>query len=236
MKHTIETLLPEDFRESLLLIPKDKPVSLLTRHSIREEPENFNAHYKLPLTQDGIALANYWGELQPFSNFQLFSSPVGRCIETAHHMHSGKYDEQGHEEKSQVQEVSVLAEPGCFIEDISIMKNVGKVFVEHGPIPFINKMISGSFEEHLSVKAGVKKLLEHIKMHQTGQSLEQLNIHVSHDTILAALVYSLLKQDTLKDGDWPRMMEGVYLWFDESHVFGVWRGQLFDIALHEFFK
>ena len=230
MTQLIETLLPDDFRESLSLIPEDKPVSLLTRHSIREEPENFNAHYKLPLTEQGIALANYWGGLQPFSHFQLYSSPVGRCIETAHHMHDGR-----HNKHKTVQEMSVLAEPGCFIEDISIMRKVGKVFVEEGPIPFINQMISGNFQQHLSVKAGIRKLLEHIKAEQAEQNLQQLNIHVSHDTILAAFVYSLLKQDSINLDDWPRMMEGVYLWFDDTYVHGVWRGKIFNSALNEFY-
>lgn len=235
MTQAVHKLLPEDFKASLSLLPKNTAITLLTRHSIREEPENYNAHYKLPLTEQGIALAAYWGSLQPFEAFRLFSSPIGRCLETARHMHRGSSLESDVEiMNANIEKVTLLAEPGCFITDRNVMQSVGKVFVEEGPIQFLNHMISGKFEQHLSVKAGVKKLLEHFIETQQEQSTEHLNIHVSHDTILAAFVYSLLKKQNLKQDDWPRMMEGVYLWFDEENVYGVWRGQRFNTCLNDF--
>lgn len=235
MTHSVHTLLPEDFKLSLSMLPKNTAISLLTRHSIREEPENYNAHYKLPLTEEGIALAAYWGALQPFEKFHLFSSPIGRCLETAFHMHRGSYVElESAQGSANIQQVSLLAEPGCFIADREIMQKVGQIFVAEGPVSFLNHMMSGKFESYLSVKSGVGKLLEHFLEHQNDQSTEQLNIHVSHDTILAAFVYSLLGKTNLKQEDWPRMMEGVYLWFDETHVHGVWRGQVFKTHLQTF--
>jgi len=233
MTVAVQKLLPPDFKESLALIPKNTPITLFTRHSIREEPENYNAHYKLPLTEQGRALATYWGGLQPFDEFRLFSSPVGRCVETAEHMFRGNNPENS-SNAIQIQQESLLAEPGCFIADIKIMHTVGQIFVSEGPISFINRMISGNFEEHLSVKEGVKKLLDYFIRHQHQQSLQQLNIHVSHDTILAAFVYSLLGKQNIEANDWPRMMEGVYLWFEDNHVHGVWRGKNFKTSINDY--
>lgn len=230
MNEAVETLLPEDFRTSLEMLPDNRAITLLTRHSIREEPDNYNGHYKLPLTQEGRKLASFWGSLQPFESFQLFSSPVGRCIETAERMFLGKHEAL---KENAIDILPHLAEPGCFIKDISTMEKVGKVFIERGPITFLESMLTGSFDQYISTKDSVGLLLQAFQ-NTHSQNTRQLNIHVSHDTILAAFVYSILDKQNLSESDWPRMMEGVYLWFDDEHVHGVWRAEPFKRKLSDF--
>ena len=42
-----------------------------------------------------------------------------------------------------------------------------------------------------------------------------LTVHVTHDTILAAFIYHLIGRDHLREQDWPWMLEGAWLWFEE---------------------
>lgn len=224
-----EHLLPDDFKKSLELLPANKAISLLTRHSIREQAENYNAHYKLPLTQDGIALARYWGSLQIQNSFNLYSSPVGRCQETALHMFASKSTVKN----PQLKTVTLLAEPGCFIESREQMVEVGQYFLNDGPITFMNRILNAEFSQLQHPRIAVRKLLTHIRDEQAGDP-DVLNIHVSHDTILAAFVYSLLGKKQIQQEQWPRMMEGVYLWFESDLVQGVWRGEYFECGLTDF--
>jgi hypothetical protein len=55
--------LPPMMQAGLALLPKSRPIVLLTRHSIRElvDEQGF-AGYKLPLTDQGRRLAYAWGE------------------------------------------------------------------------------------------------------------------------------------------------------------------------------
>jgi hypothetical protein len=230
MNQEIHHLLPEDFKESLSLLPEDKAITLLTRHSIREQPENYNAHYQLPLTDEGRELAKHWGALQPFEHFQLFSSPIGRCVDTAEHMKMGKTLPF----ESEVEVLSHLAEPGCFIKDRAVMQQVGEVFISEGPIRFLEGMLTGRFGEHIAMGERIAFLLSQFQDTHNSNT-KSLNIHVSHDTILAAFVYSLLERNSFTEKDWPRMMEGVYVWFDNEHVHGVWRGLPFSKPLNQYF-
>lgn len=61
---------------AMALLPSDKPLLLLTRHSVRENAANGIATYDLPLTEDGVALAENWGGHWPFPLHCLYSSPV----------------------------------------------------------------------------------------------------------------------------------------------------------------
>ncbi len=223
------SLLPDDFLESLKLVPNDRPISLFTRHSIREDADNYNAHHSSALTDEGVALAGHWGALHAFDNFGLYSSPVGRCIDTAFHMFKGKFKLE-----AQVSVESCLAEPGCFIEDRETMMQVGHVFVTQGPFEFLSRMVSGGFDEHLSVDHGISKLLKHFFEKQ--QTLEEggINLHVSHDTILAAFIYRLLGREEVREDDWPRMMEGTYLWFEEKQLSMVWRAKRYNLDVTKY--
>jgi|GEM_PF-73277 len=244
----VEDLLPDDFEESLALVPNHQPVSLLTRHSIREEASNYNAHHGLPLTKDGIALARYWGSVQPFDSLSLYSSPVGRCIETAKHLWAGQIScQETNEETGEatnkdidketppcVEIIPSLAEPGCFIENKSVMHQLGKVFVKEGHLAYLNQIVSGGFSEYLSVDAGVAKLINHLRDTQKSCSGKHLNLHVSHDTVLGTFIYRLLGYTRLEQKHWPRMMEGAYIWFDDPFMHVVWRSEKFTVNITGF--
>jgi hypothetical protein len=97
----------------------------------------------------------------------------------------------------------------------------------------MNKVLRAEFPQLEHPRTGVKKLLQHIRSAQS-EDADILNVHVSHDTILAAFVYTLLGKTLIEEHEWPRMMEGVYLWFEGDSIQGVWRGQCFEQSFRHF--
>lgn len=210
-------MLHPSLEPSLALLPNDKHVILLTRHSLRElAPNNGIPSYDLPLTPEGIALAEQWGKRldRPISAF--YSSPVGRCVNTAKAMSLGAGLELP------IIETKVLVEPGCFVHGI---RQVGPLFLQMGPIAFANYHFQHAMDGILSPKDGASKIIQHLYQSQQQQQAGTLSIHVTHDTILAAFIYHLLAQSTIEEHDWPWMMEGAWLWFDHSSLYWIWRGQ-----------
>ncbi len=200
---------------SLACLPSDRPVALLTRHSTREMTSNGIASYELPLTAEGVALAEWWGGQLGRGIASLHSSPVGRCLDTARAI------ARGAGLGLPVQEVATLVEPGCFVQD---MREVGPLFQALGPVSFANRHFHQGLAGLLSPAAGTAKILQHLHAQQGEPGW--LSVHVTHDTILAAFIYHLLGQTQISEADWPWMMEGAWVWFEPGQVCWLWRGQL----------
>lgn len=198
------------------LLPQDRPLLLLTRHSVREQAPNGIAGYDLPLTPEGVRLAEAWGSQLPRPLHALHSSPVGRCVDTATAIARGA----GREELP-VRTSFNLVEPGCYVHAVG---QVGPLFLALGPLAFANRHFSEELAGILTPAQGAAKLLCHLQAEQGPPGT--LTVHVTHDTILAAFIYHLLGRERLHEDDWPWMMEGAWLWFDEADtVHWVWRGE-----------
>lgn len=194
-------------------LPTDLPVALLTRHSLREVGTGIPS-YDLPLTAEGVMLAEQWGGQLPRPLHAFHSSPVGRCMDTAQAMARGAGVDL------RVAIALTLVEPGCFVESI---RDVGPVFLEMGPIAFANRHLQAPLQGLLSPEEGSAKIIRHLRgsLGQPGS----LTIHVTHDTILAAFISHLLGRSRIEEEDWPWMMEGAWLWFEDDHLHWIWRGE-----------
>jgi broad specificity phosphatase PhoE len=219
-------MLHPSLEPALLALPPDKPVILFTRHSLRElAPNNGIPSYDLPLTPEGIVLAEQWGRLLNRPIKAVYSSPVGRCIDTAKAMSRGAGIELP------ITQTSVLVEPGCFVQSI---RKVGPLFLQMGPIAFANHHFKEAMDGILSPKEGAAKLIQHFYQSQQAHTQGDLILHVSHDTILAAFIYHLLQQQRIEEHDWPWMMEGAWLWFDNSTLYWLWRGTQGQVDLADY--
>jgi broad specificity phosphatase PhoE len=207
-------------KDALPILPATAPVHLFTRHSVRELAKDGFADYRLPLTVEGVAIARQWGaDLgRPVSRFS--SSPVGRCVDTAVAMMEGGIEAGLLAEPLEIERSMVLVEPGCYVEDVAL---VGPHFMKLGALRFINHHLSEGLEGLLSPEAGRQKLLGFLQARQPAPG--SLAVHVSHDTILIAFVASLLGMNQVTEQDWPWMMEGIWLWFDERELHWIWRGE-----------
>ncbi len=213
--------MPESQWHNLELLPAELPVWCLSRHSLREKADQAVAGYDLPLTAAGVALAYQWGERLPRPLSRAVSSPVGRCQETLRAILQAQHNEMHWQTSSN------LVEPGAFVVEPQL---VLPDFFRMGPLAFANRHL----EEHvvpgvLTPMQGVMKLVQHLRAFTPEPGT--LSLHITHDTVLAAFIYSLMGVSRISQADWPHMMEGAWIWFEGSTIHWLWRGQKADREL-----
>lgn len=205
---------------SLSLLPENRPLHLFTRHSVREQASSGFADYRLALTPEGVRMAENWGGQLDRPVTRYFSSPVQRCVDTALAMKRGAARAGLTDEALPVEERGLLVEPGSYVRDVN---RAGPLFFELGAVGFINRHLTGEAEGVLSPAAGRAQLLKHFL--ETTPGAGEISVHVTHDTILAAFVAGLHGHGAIQEEDWPWMMEGLWLWFEQEHVHWIWRGE-----------
>ena len=197
------------------MVPADRPILLLIRHSLREDANNLMPGFAVPLTAEGVTMARQWGSEIRWGIQAVHSSQWPRCVDTAEAMIVGA----GVHGSVQIEDK--LCEPGCYVTE---MKLAGPTFAKLGPIEFISRLLQS---EHLSGTNTTRKGSAHLISWLRNRQPEpgRINLFVTHDTILAGLVYELLGKQRLSREDWPWMLEGVFLWFDTESIHWVWRGE-----------
>ncbi len=223
--------LPPSMMASVKLLPKNERLILFTRHSLREPSDkNGFASYDLPLTADGRILAQAWGRwlaenLEYSMDVDSLSSPIQRCIETATLMQAGAGIQRN------ISQQALLVEPGSLVVDVS---EAGKIFREIGALKFINRFLANDLPgTKLSHIGGLDLLrLFYHSQPQPGYLL----LSVSHDTLISAFLAVLMSSQQIDWNDWPKMMEGVFLWFDDkpfeqANVHFIWRGVTYKQGL-----
>ncbi len=227
-----------------LLPDPDIPVTLFTRHSIRENVAGQGlAGYDLQLTEQGRDLAQEWGAYLVGQTDrviqQCISSPIQRCVDTAALMIEGadRIASQQHTHHIEFVEQGLLVEPGSFVLDI---KQAGPYFAKQGALGFINSFVNNALPGMKHPINGVVDVLELI-YNSYPKTHAGLSLAVSHDTILAAMIAVMSGHQTVSREDWPQMMEGLFVWFegDEflvSELKWIWRGEVHSLNIANFKK
>ncbi len=232
--------LPYTMLKALDLLPNlDVPVTLFTRHSLRELVDGQGlSGYDLPLTQDGRELAVAWGEYL-ISNTgrhieHCISSPIQRCVDTASLMLQGAELANSADNTHQIEIVQqgLLVEPGSFVLDIA---QAAPHFRRQGARGFINSFVNHQLPGMKHPINGVIDVLQLLHLFHAKQ-VAGLSLAVSHDTILAGILTVMMNKDQIQAHDWPQMMEGLFIWFEgdifhESRLSYIWRGQLQHLNL-----
>lgn len=219
--------LPDSMIASVGLLPEGERLILFTRHSLRERSDgNGFASYQLPLTPKGRILAKSWGRWLaghlPYSlDVDSISSPIGRCIDTAQLM------QEGAGLRRDITHQSLLVEPGSLVTEPEI---ANPIFKEIGVLNFINRFLQNNLEGTKNTYQGGLDLLSLFYQHQPQHG--HLMLAVSHDTLLSAFLAVMFDVEEIDWNDWPKMMEGVFLWFDDkpfdqANAHFVWRGETY---------
>ncbi|MBC7751319.1 MAG: phosphoglycerate mutase family protein [Candidatus Saccharibacteria bacterium] len=235
LTHEILEHLPVSMQAGLTLLPKRQPIVLFTRHSIRVlvDEQGF-AGYKLPLTEQGRQLASAWGahlKLLAGREFRAcLSSPIHRCVDTALLMLEGRHENKlANDIQPEVVKTTLLVEPGSFVQDDESLRSL---FFQYGALEFINHFLGKKIAGMKHPVQGALDILGLLYQHLPEQE-DSVLLAVSHDTILAVFLAVLHDEVIVSAEDWPEMMEGAYLWFEdngftgkfeESTVHWVWRG------------
>lgn len=236
MKKIISTIpahLPESMIDSVKLLPKNERLILFTRHSLRERSDNNGfASAQLPLTTQGRVLAKSWGRwlahnLDYSMDVDSISSPIQRCIDTAILMQEGAGIAKN------VTHQSLLVEPGSLVVEPEL---ASEIFKQIGALNFINRFLAGDLPGTKKTHQGGLDLLDLFYHHQPEHG--HLLLAVSHDTLLSAFLAVMMNVTSIGWNDWPKMMEGVFLWFDDkplniAKVHFIWRGRNYQRPLEE---
>ena len=236
-------LLPASMLKAIDLLPDAQtPVTLFTRHSIREIVVGQGlAGYNLQLTEQGRDLAEAWGGYLVGNTGRVIqhciSSPIQRCVDTAALMIRGAdgITLEPNTHHIEIIEQGLLVEPGSFVLDI---KQAGPYFQKQGALGFINSFVNNALPGMKHPIHGVVDVLELIyNTHPTNQY--GLSLAVSHDTILAAIIAVISGRNEVTQADWPDMMEGLFVWFEgdeflESKLKWIWRGQIHTLDISQF--
>ena len=236
-------LLPQSMYQAIELLPdRTTPVTLFTRHSVREMVAGQGlAGYDLQLTDEGRELAQAWGRYLIENTGrvieQCMSSPIQRCVDTAALMIQGadQITQNANTHHIEIIEQGLLVEPGSFVLDI---KQAGPYFQQQGALGFINSFVNNALPGMKHPIHGVVDVLELIYNTHPNNPYG-LSLAVSHDTILAAILAVISGRHIVTKEDWPRMMEGLFVWFEgdiflESKLKWIWRGELNELSIREF--
>lgn len=188
--------IPVTLIQDLSLVPRDRPVTLLMRHSARFPIVPPDDGWTVPLTTEGVRMAEDLGLVigPHFAEGRLRSSPVGRCIATAEAVARG------------------AGWNGSVLPDDRISHG----FLE----PCWNLVSSGGLNGKLpeQIHSAMGLLLD------PSDQAPRLDIMVSHDTVVGAVVGTLLRAPVLRE-HWPNYLEGVFFWQEDGHIRALWRGK-----------
>ncbi|MCO8041772.1 histidine phosphatase family protein [Acinetobacter bohemicus] len=236
-------LLPPSMLSAIDLLPDGQtPVTLFTRHSIRENVQGQGlAGYDLQLTEQGRELAQEWGAYLADRTDRIIqhciSSPIQRCIDTAALMIEGAdgVTAEPNTHRIEIIEQGLLVEPGSFVLDI---QQAGPYFAKQGALGFINSFVNNALPGMKHPIRGVVDVLELI-YNTHPQNKYGVSLAVSHDTILAAMIAVMSGRQEVSREDWPEMMEGLFVWFEgdvflESKLKWIWRGKVSELNIQDF--
>ncbi len=190
-------MLPDYLIDSHRGIPKDRPISMLIRHSARFPITSAAEVWTAGLTPEGIEMASkYGGWLSRYYKIsKIETSPITRCIDT------GKYISTALSEEVEVAGLDVLAHPNENAEYDSLA----------------DYLINKRWPDRISQIAAYLVPNGH---HQDG-----LNIFISHDTVLIAMTAYWMDLD-VRDGElWPRFMEPFFMWWQTGELMASFRGE-----------
>lgn len=191
-------------------------VALVLRHAEREEIPAGTFGSDVPLTELGVASAEELGAMLSGMRPQVraTASPVPRCNSTARAILRGG---------GLPEEVALdwrLGAPGPFVvnEEVS-----GTLFLEIGILEIVRRQLTCS-----EPPAGMRPTPEGIDLllKLTADDLQsggRLNIYVTHDSILAALV-SYLYGLPVDEISWPGYLDVLFLWRRGERLHYIWRG------------
>ncbi|MCG5340257.1 histidine phosphatase family protein [Acinetobacter baumannii] len=238
-------LLPKSMFEAIDLLPDaSTPVTLFTRHSLRELVDGQGlAGYDLQLTPQGRELAQEWGSYLIKNTDRVIqhciSSPIQRCVDTAALMIEGAdgVSPEPNTHTIEIVEQGLLVEPGSFVLDI---QQAAPYFRKQGALGFINSFVNNALPGMKHPITGVLDVLELI--YQTHPKTKSgLSLAVSHDTIIAAILAVISGNNQIQKADWPAMMEGLFVWFEGDEfpnckLKWIWRGKTYELDVSEFHK
>ncbi|MFX0133890.1 MAG: histidine phosphatase family protein [Candidatus Hodarchaeota archaeon] len=192
-----------DFAERIYKYSRNNIISVLLRHSIREEIIDRDSLRNAQLTNEGEKLAYEFGKLLPKDRLiRIFHSPISRCKDTAELICQGIRDNHGS---------ALMIGERDFLGGTYILKGhlIFDLFTDLGVSGFVEKWFRGGFDKtilHPPKRARNDMINSLIQCNQNNS--KEIDLHVSHDLniiLFKAVLFNVLSEDF----KWPEFMEGI---------------------------
>lgn len=192
-----------DFADRIYKYSRENIITVLIRHSIREEIVDRDSLSNAQLTAEGKKLAYEFGRLLPKDRvIRIFHSPINRCRETAKLIYQGVHNDGG--SGLMIGELDFLG--GRYILKRHLILDL---FTDLGVPEFVEKWFRGGFDRtiiHPPKRARNEMLNSILQCNQNNSN--EIDLHVSHD--LNIILFKSMLSDVLsEDFKWPDFMEGV---------------------------
>jgi len=177
-----------------------KGYGLLMRHADRDRIPKGELGNDIPINAKGYERSLHFGEeLSSYPLWDIYASPVSRCVET------GRYISEGYGKQIFIKETVVLGSPGIHICDSDA---AGKLFLEVG-----FKEIYKRFqrEEQLAGFHTPSTILESLNAFmQSRIKPNQLTLFITHDSLITLYHFALNGKVYTRD-KWLGFLEGLLI-------------------------
>ena len=205
--------------ESATLIPGDVNVKLIFRHSIRPSLKGRDDSDEVSLTPEGVCLARFFGKGMEAKIGYVNSSRPRRCRETVESMLKARHQDETTMVISDALSSVFVKDPILFRKMMEEKKSLKELIVK------LNKgeAIPGMY----GLEDSVRRLLDFV--FSVGNDVGKLDLFCTHDfqlMIITSLLYTRYSSiDEIKD-NWPRMLEGIFIWGERDDFYSSWRGEI----------
>lgn len=210
---TIEWVIPPSTLRWLDEVPRDRPVAMLIRHSVRDELPPGDAGYALPITEAGHRLADELGARLGHRLRSVHASPLLRTMQTANCMATGAGL------KATTKQDKLLGDPGVFVVD----GRAGDTWNRLGHEEVMRHLVEET--ALLPGCASAEPAARFLVHHMLSQAGDIAGIHAfaTHDSLVTATLARLLGK-RLGVQDWPWYLEAAFFWEQDGQVHIAYRG------------
>ncbi len=213
MSDDIEWIIPASVLRWLDESPRDRPVVILLRHSVRPCLAPDDAGYSLPLTEDGVRLATDLGRRLGDRLRTLHASPLLRCVQTAEAMRAGAGV------NLTVTTDRLLGDPGVFVHDGHLAWRNWQSMGHEGVMSHL--VSDDAALPGMASPAPAARFLVH---HMLAHAGDRVGVHVfvTHDSLVTAAAARLFDEPLGRDA-WPMYLEGALFWREGDALHAAYR-------------
>ncbi|NBB79814.1 MAG: hypothetical protein GVY36_10255 [Verrucomicrobia bacterium] len=166
------------------------------------------AGYTIPITKVGRELAHAMGVMLRGRLRTLHTSPILRCVQTAHELNIGSCA------KLEIKNDRLLGDPGIFVVDSS---KAGATWKALGHEALMAHLVSE--EDPLPGLANAGSATRFLAHHMlaTAGSNPGVQVFCTHDSLVTATAAHLLGLP-LTTEDWPWYLDGAFFWEDDNNL------------------
>lgn len=208
----IQWVVPPSTLRWLEDIPRDQPVAMLIRHSVRDHLPSGEVGYELPITEVGHQLATELGSLLGQRLRSIHASPLLRTMQT------GRCLGTGAGLSVSVKSDRLLGDPGVFVVD----GRAGETWGRLGHEEVMRQLVEG--RTVLPGCAAAEPAARFLVHHMLSQASGAPGIHtfVTHDSLVTATMAHLMGKQ-LGVVDWPWYLEAAFFWERDGDVHCAYR-------------